>query len=97
MAVLGDKIMLKQEKSMHASTDMGNVSHMVPSFHGAFAIPTTEDVAIHNPGFTAAAGTDKAHESALKCANGMAMLAMRVLVDEDFSNRAWQDFWQPDE
>ncbi|KXJ87117.1 metal-dependent amidase/aminoacylase/carboxypeptidase [Microdochium bolleyi] len=97
MAALGENVMLKQGKAMHASTDMGNFSHIVPSFHGAFVIPSTEDVAIHNPGFTAAAGTDAAHESALKCANGMAMLAVRVLVDGEFAERAWQDFRHLDE
>lgn len=55
---------------MHASTEMGNVLCMVPNFHGAFAIPTTENVTIHNPGFAVAAGPDEAHKSAQKCANG---------------------------
>lgn len=82
---------------MNASTDMGNVSHIVPSFHGGFVIPTTPDVAGHNPKFTAAAGTDEAHNAALTCAKGMAMLALRVLADGEFVEAAWTDFRKDDE
>lgn len=82
---------------MNASTDMGNVSHIVPSFHGAFIIPTTPDVAGHNPKFAAAAGTEEGHQAALKCAKGMAMLALRILTDEKVARAAWEDFQQDDE
>lgn len=82
---------------MNASTDMGNVSHIIPSFHGAFVIPARKDVSAHNPAFAACAGTDGGHKSALTCAKGMAMLALRVLIDEDVAKRAKEDFQQDDE
>ncbi|CAO2650294.1 Nn.00g015860.m01.CDS01 [Neocucurbitaria sp. VM-36] len=92
MGTLGSSIMVHQEKAMNASTDMGNISHIVPSFHGAFAIPATPDVSIHNPAFAACAGTDGAHRAALQCAKGMAMLALRVLVDGEVARKAREDF-----
>lgn len=89
--------MLHQEKAMNASTDMGNVSHRVPSFHGAFVVPAKADVSVHNPAFAACAGTDDAHKAALQCAKGMAMLALRVLTDEELAKEARADFAKKDE
>ncbi|KAM5343797.1 hypothetical protein ACJ41O_012334 [Fusarium nematophilum] len=97
MAILGEKVMLHQTRQFNASTDMGNVSHLVPSFHGAFAIPTSKDVSIHNPKFAAAAGTDEAHGVAIKCAKGMAILAIRVLVEDAIASNARSDFEREDE
>ncbi|KAJ4994184.1 aminoacylase 1-like 2 [Stagonosporopsis vannaccii] len=97
MDTFGTKIQVNQERMMNASTDMGNVSHIVPSFHGAFVIPAENDVSAHNPAFAACAGTDGAHNSALNCAKGMAMLAVRVLMDEDIARSAKEDFAKKDE
>ena len=97
MDTLGTKIQVDQEKMMNASTDMGNVSHIIPSFHGAFVIPAKEDVSAHNPAFATCAGTDEGHKAALNCAKGMAMLALRVLTDEDVAGRAKVDFERDDE
>ncbi|KAF2117616.1 metal-dependent amidase/aminoacylase/carboxypeptidase [Lophiotrema nucula] len=92
MNAIGVSIQVEQEKDMNASTDMGNVSHIVPSFHGAFVIPTEPGVAGHNPAFAAAAGTDDAHRAALQSAKGMAMLALSVLVDDRIAQQAKEDF-----
>ncbi|CAM1508831.1 Fc.00g025700.m01.CDS01 [Cosmosporella sp. VM-42] len=94
MAALGDKVMLHQTRPFNASTDMGNVSHLVPSFHGAFCIPTGPNVASHNPKFADAAGTDDAHAAAIKCAKGLAMLAMRIVLDDEVAARTKVDFQQ---
>lgn len=90
MAKYGLKI--KQVDHVPASTDMGNVSYHVPVFHGGFAIPTTPDVSVHNPKFTACARTEKAHMAAMTCAKGLAMLAVRVLVDTDLAQQVLDDF-----
>ncbi|KPM46443.1 hypothetical protein AK830_g34 [Neonectria ditissima] len=97
MASIGQNVMLRQTKNFNASTDMGNVSHLVPSFHGAFAIPASADVSAHNPGFAAAAGADEAHKAAIACAKGMATLAIRVLVEDGTAEGAKEDFQCGDE
>lgn len=97
MAKLGRNIIAMRDESSAGSTDMGNVSHHVPSFHGTFAIPTTPEVVIHNPNFTACAATDGAHEEAIKAGKGMAMLALRVLTDDAIAAAAKVDFDKPDE
>jgi hypothetical protein len=71
---------------------MGNVSYTVPSFHGSFAIPVSSGVACHNPDFATAASTEEAHDIAIKCAKGLAMLAVRVLVEEEVAEGAMRDF-----
>ncbi|KAI1458821.1 hypothetical protein F4805DRAFT_114603 [Annulohypoxylon moriforme] len=92
MSHIGEKILLWKEKPITASTDMGNVSQVVPSFHGAFGIPTDSNVALHSPPFAAAASTDEAHEVCLKSAKGMAMLAIHVLLDDELAANAKGDF-----
>lgn len=92
MAKIGEQVSIKAPESFTASTDMGNVSHEVPGFHGAFAIPTEPDAALHSPKFAAAAGKPEAHECAVKSAKGMAMLALRVIVDDELAARVRRDF-----
>ncbi|WP_373886557.1 amidohydrolase [Sinomonas sp. ASV322] len=43
------------------STDMGNISQVIPSIHPMFGVPGA-DAPIHSAGFTAAAGTLEAYE-----------------------------------
>lgn len=97
MTQMGDKVALHQDKAYTASTDMGNVSHTVPSFHGAFGVPSSLGVALHSLGFAAAVATDEAHEVTIRCAKGMAMLALRVLTDGSIADGARCEFEQPDE
>ncbi|KID65264.1 hypothetical protein MAN_06275, partial [Metarhizium hybridum] len=97
MAAFGQKILLKIDRALNASTDMGNVSHFVPSFHGGIGIPAEPGVAMHNPRFAAAAGTDEAHGAAIQAAKGMAMLGLRVLLDSKVAAQARLDFERDDE
>lgn len=92
MSELNERIRLHQENPISASTDMGNVSCTVPSFHGAFKVPGSEGIAMHSSGFAKAVATDGAHKAAMKCAQGMASLAIRVLVDRAVADGARRDF-----
>ncbi|TVY26829.1 Peptidase M20 domain-containing protein [Lachnellula hyalina] len=92
MEHIGEKVILKQDTPGSISSDMGNVSYEVPSFHGVFAIPAPLDVTGHHPSFAAAAGTDKAHGAAIQCAKGMSMLGWRVLTDDKIAESARKDF-----
>ena len=65
------------------STDMGNVSYEVPGFHGGFYIPA--EGVNHTPQFTAGAGSEEGFRRSLYCAAGMAVVAVRVLGDEEFA------------
>jgi metal-dependent amidase/aminoacylase/carboxypeptidase family protein len=92
MAKLGEQVERSLPESFNASTDMGNVTHVVPGIHGAFGIETGPNVALHSREFAAAAGTDEAHDVAIKSGKGLAMLALRVLLDDAIAERARADF-----
>jgi amidohydrolase len=72
------------------SSDMGNVSQVVPSIHPGFGVgsPTLT----HSPEFTAVAATDAAHESMLRAAKLLAMTAVDVALDPDLLARAKSAF-----
>ncbi|VUC28864.1 unnamed protein product [Clonostachys rosea] len=91
MAGLGNNVFLKQRMDFPASTDMGNVSYYVPTFHGTF-VASTAGVPIHSPKFTTEAATDEAHVATIECGKGMAMLALRVLTDDKVATGARADF-----
>lgn len=71
---------------------IGNVSHEVPSFHGIFGIPAAEGVTMHNIGFADAARTPEAHERAIQAGKAMAMLAIRILSDDNTAASVKADF-----
>ncbi|KAG5950998.1 hypothetical protein E4U53_004007 [Claviceps sorghi] len=91
-AHLGQDIPLRPPEPFTASTDMGNVSHEVPCLHAAFAIPTDPDAALHSVKFAAAAGTPAAHACAVRSAKGLAMAALRVVLDEGVAAGVRRDF-----
>jgi metal-dependent amidase/aminoacylase/carboxypeptidase family protein len=97
MAAIGEGVLPHAVKRINASTDMGDVSHIIPSFHGAFSVPTSSGTAAHSRAFADAAATDEGHASALQTAKGMAMTALRVVLDRDLAERVYIDFKQPDE
>lgn len=70
-----------------ASTDMGNVSHVVPSIHPMYSIGTN-----HSHSFTTAAITQHAHEKTLIASKAMAMTAIDVLCNQDRMEKVRNDF-----
>lgn len=72
------------------STDMGNVSQVVPSFHVIYSIAT--NTVNHSHEFTAAAITEIAHNKTLIASKGMAMTAIDVLCNPEFLQKIKKDF-----
>ncbi len=72
------------------STDMGNVSHVVPSIHPLYAIPATSGN--HTPDFTAAAASDQSHAATFVAAKAMAQAGLDWLTDADLRQRAQNHF-----
>ena len=60
------------------STDMGNVSQVVPSIHPTVAIAPTE-VLLHTPEFASAAASEAGHEGLIDAAKAMAMTVADIL------------------
>ncbi|EDO45341.1 predicted protein [Nematostella vectensis] len=80
---LGVKFLTKEEAATlgSGSTDMGNVSQVLPAIHPMYGIETKE--VNHSHGFTAAAGTDVAHQKTLIAAKAMAMTTIDVICCPD--------------
>ena len=68
------------------STDMGNVSHVVPSIHPMYRIEA--ESGNHTAGFTAAAATESAHAATLKASAAMAATALDWLSSEPLRDAA---------
>jgi metal-dependent amidase/aminoacylase/carboxypeptidase family protein len=65
------------------STDMGDVSHAVPSIHPYLAITHEGGPLCHEHAFAAAAASDAGMRTALDAAKALARAAIELLVDED--------------
>ncbi|XP_022802459.1 peptidase M20 domain-containing protein 2-like [Stylophora pistillata] len=81
------------EAKFSASTDMGNVSHVVPSIHPMYSIGTTAPN--HSHAFTTAAATEEAHKNTLIASKALAMTAIDVLCKQDLMDKVRIDFKQP--
>ena len=66
---------------IYASTDMGNVSYVVPSLHPNYAVGSGKEVN-HSKAFTAVTNTPAAHDNTLLAAKAMAHTAIDVLATE---------------
>ncbi len=69
------------------STDMGNISHRVPSIHPMIAC-APRHVVIHNPEFAKWAASEMGDKACLDGAKAMAMTTIDYLTDEALRNQA---------
>uniref|UniRef100_A0A2L2YFZ9 Peptidase M20 domain-containing protein 2 n=1 Tax=Parasteatoda tepidariorum TaxID=114398 RepID=A0A2L2YFZ9_PARTP len=72
------------------STDMGNVSHVVPSIHPFYNIYT--EASNHTEEFTNAAGAPRAQPSTLNAAKAMAMTALSLMRNPEKMAQAKEEF-----
>ena len=90
---LGRKFDSAEERNLTGagSTDMGNVSHRVPSIHPMLAA-APRDVVIHNPEFAKYAGSEMGDQAALDGAKALAMTAYDYLADGSLRDDAKRAF-----
>jgi amidohydrolase len=89
MAALGLELAEPDERM--GSSDMGNVSHVVPSIHPYVAIGP-EDMGGHTTEFNAAAGSPAGHEGMVSGAKLLAMTAVDLLAEPGLVAEAWTAF-----
>ena len=73
------------------STDMGNVSHRVPSIHPMLAV-APPNVVIHNPEFEKWAGSEKGDQAVLDGAKALALTTADFLLSPELQGQAKQAF-----
>lgn len=91
MKALGYDIPLEGDKSWKGSTDVGNVSRLVPTIQPLVSI-APGDVPIHTPDFAAAAKSGEGLRSMLDAAKAMAMTVIDLLENPDILARAREEF-----
>ncbi len=91
MSRAGREMPLEDPENRFGSSDMGNVSQIVPSIHPAIAIAPL-DVLGHSPEFAVAAGTESGAQGMIDAAKAMAMTAVDLLADPALVTRAKEEF-----
>lgn len=75
------------------STDMGNVSHVVPALHPTVAIASAE-MPTHSQGFLEAAGSLRGYQAMIDAAKALAMTGADLLADPSLVEQAKVEFRQ---
>lgn len=76
------------------STDMGDVSHVVPSIHPYLAIVEENEALCHQHRFADAAGSSRGLATALDAAKALARTAVELLVDGDLRKTVHEEWKQ---
>jgi metal-dependent amidase/aminoacylase/carboxypeptidase family protein len=91
LAVVGREVTDDTSRRSMGSTDMGNVSALVPAIHPTIAIAPRE-VGIHSPEFARCAASEDGHRGLLDAATALAMTAVDVLADADLRQQMREAF-----
>ncbi|MGD0765282.1 MAG: M20 family metallopeptidase [Dehalococcoidia bacterium] len=91
LAVLGRVVEDSLMPRPLGSTDMGNVSLLLPAIHPSIAI-APPGMSIHTSDFARIAGSEEGHRGLLDAAKALAMTAVDVLVDADLRRRMEDEF-----
>jgi metal-dependent amidase/aminoacylase/carboxypeptidase family protein len=88
---LGRKVVEPDLRRSMWSTDMGNVSAIVPAIHPTIAI-APPDIPVHTEEFRELAASEAGHQGLLDSAKALAMTAVDVLSDPDLRQRTGEEF-----
>jgi metal-dependent amidase/aminoacylase/carboxypeptidase family protein len=91
MGTMGRNVELLDTKTSFGSTDMGNVSQLVPSIH-AFVAVTDKDIQGHTTQFAEVAASEGGIEGAIDAAKAMSMTAVDLLADTETLKRVREEF-----
>ena len=89
---LGRKASETDSRVGAGSTDMGDVSHVVPSIHPYLAIVDEWEALCHQHRFADAAASDRGFDTAICAAKALARTAVELLADESL-RRSVRDEW----
>ena len=76
------------------STDMGNVSQIVPGIHPTIAV-APEEVVIHSPEFAKAAASPAGIKGMLDAAKALAMTVVDLTASPETATKVREEFYQP--
>lgn len=90
MKKLGVEVLTDSKKQM-GSTDVGNVSHVIPTIHPTIKI-CGDEVAGHTVEFAQASCSHKGDEAVVLGAKGLALLGLKLILDEEKLDKIKQAF-----
>ncbi|KXG76622.1 p-aminobenzoyl-glutamate hydrolase subunit B [Fervidicola ferrireducens] len=82
---------ISEEEEGIGSTDMGNVSQVVPAIHPHIAI-TEGNVSAHSVEFLKAAGSERGKQAALVSAKALALTGLDLMTDEELMRKVKEEF-----
>jgi len=91
MRSLGRRVTLSETGGGFGSTDMGNVSQLVPAIHPQVAI-AKRGVSIHSPRFAVVAASEEGIEGMLDAAKSLAMTVVDLLASTETVNQIKKEF-----
>jgi amidohydrolase len=80
------------ENTPTGSTDMGDVSHVMPSIHPSFAISKRGEGNCHEDAFVAHADSKRGYDAMIRVAKAMAMTAYDLLAEPELMASAKKEF-----
>ncbi len=93
MESLGRKVRLTDPSGGFGSTDMGNVSQLVPSIHPMVAI-APEEVSTHSPQFASAAASEAGRQGLFDAAKALAMTVVDLVASPEIVTKIKEEFRQ---
>ena len=93
MESLGRKVRLTDPSRGFGSTDMGNVSQLVPSIHPTVAIAPKE-VSTHSPQFASAAASEAGSQGLFDAAKALAMTVVDLVASPEIVTKIKEEFRQ---
>lgn len=91
LAAVGRSVPLGSHNLQTFSTDVGNVSQLLPTIQPLVGI-APPDINLHSPAFSAVAATDAALDTLLDAARAMAMTAADILENPATAERIREEF-----
>lgn len=91
LEALGETVSVANPKGKYGSSDIGNVSLVMPVIHAYYKI-MDEPVNAHSKEFAQKAVTDEAFNGMVKASQALAMLGADLLTDSDFRRKADEEF-----
>lgn len=88
---LGRKVVDQESRRSMGSTDMGNVSHIVPAIHPSIAI-APPDIPVHTVEFRELAASEMGHQGLIDSAKALAMTGVDVLTDRGLRRSMHEEF-----
>ncbi|PWB81305.1 MAG: amidohydrolase [Candidatus Methylomirabilota bacterium] len=92
LEALGERVEQTPEDQETGSTDVGNVSQVVPTIHPTIALTDRPDVACHSAAFAEAAGGPPGDRAVLLAAKALAMTAIDLFTDPTARQQVREEF-----